>query len=73
MDQVRNEITSIGQYPKQTMPSLDPSLDQFTRLKQTTTFALMQLESIFFPRVFIIFSRNFIVFSNFTCYYYFLI
>lgn len=46
VDEVRPVLPRPGDYPKQTMVPVDPSADQFTRLKQTTTFALLQLDSM---------------------------
>lgn len=47
VDEVRPVLPRPGDYPKQTMVPVDPSADQFTRLKQTTTFALLQLDNFF--------------------------
>jgi len=47
VDEVRPALPRPTDYPKQAMHPVDPSADQFTRLKQTTTFALLQLDNFF--------------------------
>jgi len=45
VDPIRQQLPN--QIPNQSAPYMDAQLDQFTRLKHYTTFALMQLENFF--------------------------